>query len=165
MKDFPNSIAVLSAPLKRLFIKWSVEVHKMFGNPIEVCWLSVYFDSLDIIILLSHCHLLKWKGAINLPHQGSLGQMGEPHSCNYWWLLPGGVVMHALVNWIIATYFTSATQTNSYGSCKTVPPCVQIGTAVSSEAWATLREWAILASKGRLLLSGRVVLASLKAAE
>ena len=37
-------------------------------------------------------------------------------------------------------------------------------TAVSSEAWAKLREWAILASKGRLLLSGSVVLASLKAA-
>ena len=39
-----------------------------------------------------------------------------------------------------------------------------ISTAVSSEAWAKLREWAILASKGRLLLSGSVVLASLKAA-
>ena len=37
-------------------------------------------------------------------------------------------------------------------------------TAVSSEAWAKLREWAILAGKGRLLLSGSVVLASLKAA-
>ena len=35
---------------------------------------------------------------------------------------------------------------------------------VSSEAWAKLREWAILAGKGRLLLSGSVVLASLKAA-
>ena len=37
-------------------------------------------------------------------------------------------------------------------------------TAVSSEAWAKLREWAILAGNGRLLLSGSVVLASLKAA-
>ena len=37
-------------------------------------------------------------------------------------------------------------------------------TAVSSEAWAKLREWAILAGKGRLLPSGSVVLASLKAA-
>ena len=37
-------------------------------------------------------------------------------------------------------------------------------TAVSSEAWAKLREWAILAGKGRLLLSGSVVLASLIAA-
>ena len=37
-------------------------------------------------------------------------------------------------------------------------------TAVSSEAWARLREWAVLAGKGRLLLSGSVVLASLKAA-
>ena len=36
-------------------------------------------------------------------------------------------------------------------------------TAVSSEAWAKLREWAVLAGKGRLLLSGNVVLASLKA--
>ena len=36
-------------------------------------------------------------------------------------------------------------------------------TAVSSEAWAKLREWAVLASKGRLLLYGSVVLASLKA--
>ena len=35
---------------------------------------------------------------------------------------------------------------------------------MSSEAWAKLREWAILAGKGRLLLSGSVVLASLKAA-
>ena len=37
-------------------------------------------------------------------------------------------------------------------------------TAVSSEAWAKLRERAVLACKGRLLLSGSVVLASLKAA-
>ena len=37
-------------------------------------------------------------------------------------------------------------------------------TAVSSEARAKLREWAVLAGKGRLLLSGSVVLASLKAA-
>ena len=37
-------------------------------------------------------------------------------------------------------------------------------TAVSSEAWAKLREWAILDGEGRLLLSGSVVLASLKAA-
>ena len=36
-------------------------------------------------------------------------------------------------------------------------------TTVSSEAWAKLREWAVLAGKGRLLLSGSVVLASLKA--
>ena len=33
-----------------------------------------------------------------------------------------------------------------------------------SEAWAKLREWAVLASKGWLLLSGSVVLSSLKAA-
>ena len=38
-----------------------------------------------------------------------------------------------------------------------------IPTAVSSEAWAKLHEWAILAGKGWLLLSGSVVLASLKA--
>ena len=37
-------------------------------------------------------------------------------------------------------------------------------TAVSSEAWAKLREWAILASKGRLLLSGSVAHASLETA-
>ena len=37
-------------------------------------------------------------------------------------------------------------------------------TAVLSEAWAKLREWAILACKGRLLLSGSVVLPSLKTA-
>ena len=37
-------------------------------------------------------------------------------------------------------------------------------TAVSSEAWVKLREWAILANKNQLLLSGSVVLASLKAA-
>ena len=37
-------------------------------------------------------------------------------------------------------------------------------TAVSSEAWAKLREWAVLAALGRLLLLGSVVLASLKAA-
>ena len=37
-------------------------------------------------------------------------------------------------------------------------------TAVSSEAWAKLREWAVLAGKGQLLFSGSVVLASLKAA-
>ena len=39
-----------------------------------------------------------------------------------------------------------------------------INTAVLSEAWAKLCKWAILAGKGRLLLSGSVVLASLKAA-
>ena len=37
-------------------------------------------------------------------------------------------------------------------------------TAVSSEAWAKLRDWASVAGRGRLLLSGSVVLASLKAA-
>ena len=41
---------------------------------------------------------------------------------------------------------------------------LSVCTAVSSEAWAKLREWAILADKGRLLLSVSVVLASLKAA-
>ena len=40
-----------------------------------------------------------------------------------------------------------------------VPPC----TGVSSEAWAKLRELAILAGRGRLLLSGSIVL-KLKAA-
>ena len=40
----------------------------------------------------------------------------------------------------------------------------KVCTAVLSEAWAKLREWAVLASQGRLLLSGSVVLASLKAA-
>ena len=39
-----------------------------------------------------------------------------------------------------------------------------ISTALSREAWAKLGEWAILAGKGRLLLSGSIVLASLKAA-
>ena len=37
-------------------------------------------------------------------------------------------------------------------------------TAVSSEVWAKLRDWASVAGKGRLLLSGSIVLASLKAA-
>ena len=37
-------------------------------------------------------------------------------------------------------------------------------TAVSSEARAKLREWAVQAGKGQLLPSGSVVLASLKAA-
>ena len=37
-------------------------------------------------------------------------------------------------------------------------------TAVLSEAWAKLREWAFMAGKGRLLLSGSIVRASLKAA-
>ena len=37
---------------------------------------------------------------------------------------------------------------------------VDLCTAVSSEAWAKLREWAILAGKGWLLLSGSVALAS-----
>ena len=38
-----------------------------------------------------------------------------------------------------------------------------VSTAVSSEARAKLREWAVLAGKGWLLLLGSVVLASLKA--
>ena len=37
-------------------------------------------------------------------------------------------------------------------------------TAVSSEAWAKLRGWASVASRGRLLLSGSVAHASLKTA-
>ena len=37
-------------------------------------------------------------------------------------------------------------------------------TAVSSEAWAKLRDWASMAGKGRLLLSGSVDHASLKTA-
>ena len=35
-------------------------------------------------------------------------------------------------------------------------------TAVSSEAWAKLRDWASVAGKGRLLLSGSVAHASLE---
>ena len=41
---------------------------------------------------------------------------------------------------------------------------IALSTAVSSEAWAKLREWAVMAGMGRLLLSASVVLASLKAA-
>ena len=37
-------------------------------------------------------------------------------------------------------------------------------TAVSSEAWAKLRDWASMAGNGRLLLSGSVAHASLKIA-
>ena len=37
-------------------------------------------------------------------------------------------------------------------------------TAVSSEAWAKLRDWASVAARGRLLLSGSVAHASLKTA-
>ena len=39
-----------------------------------------------------------------------------------------------------------------------------ITTAVSSEAWAKLRDWASVAGRGRLLLSGSVAHASLKTA-
>ena len=38
-------------------------------------------------------------------------------------------------------------------------------TAVSSEAWAKLRDWASVAGRGRLLLSGSVAHASLKTAK
>ena len=37
-------------------------------------------------------------------------------------------------------------------------------TAVSSEAWAKLRDWASEAGRGRLLLSGSIAHASLKTA-
>ena len=37
-------------------------------------------------------------------------------------------------------------------------------TAVSSEAWAKLRDWASVAGRGQLLLSGSVAHASLKTA-
>ena len=37
-------------------------------------------------------------------------------------------------------------------------------TAVSSEAWAKLRDWASVAGRGRLLVSGSVANASLKTA-
>ena len=37
-------------------------------------------------------------------------------------------------------------------------------TAVSSEAWAKLRDWASVASRGRLLVSGSIAHASLKTA-
>ena len=62
----------------------------------------------------------------------------------------------------IATQF-GCTSSNSY-SLGSGRSSRGISTAVSSEARAKLREWAVLASKGRLLLSGSVVLASLKAA-
>ena len=45
--------------------------------------------------------------------------------------------------------------------------CARIGkmiTAVLSEAWAKLRDWASVAGRGRLLLSGSVAHASLKTA-
>ena len=45
----------------------------------------------------------------------------------------------------------------------TVGVSICIATAVSSEARAKLREWAVLAGKGRLLLSGSIVLVLLKA--
>ena len=41
---------------------------------------------------------------------------------------------------------------------------LMIYTAVSSEAWAKLRDWAIVAGRGWLLLSGSVAHASLKTA-
>ena len=39
-----------------------------------------------------------------------------------------------------------------------------LSTEVSSESWAKLRDWASVAAKGRLLLSGSVAHASLKTA-
>ena len=39
-----------------------------------------------------------------------------------------------------------------------------MSTAVSSEAWAKLRDWASVAGRGRLLLSGSVAHVSLKTA-
>ena len=44
------------------------------------------------------------------------------------------------------------------------PQLVGQSTAVSSEAWAKLRDWASVACRGRLLLSGSVAHASLKTA-
>ena len=38
----------------------------------------------------------------------------------------------------------------------------QVITAVSSEAWAKLRDWASVAGRGRMLLSGSVAHVSLK---
>ena len=44
------------------------------------------------------------------------------------------------------------------------PNAAKYYTAVSSEAWAKLRDWASVAGRGRLLLSGSVAHASLKTA-
>ena len=46
------------------------------------------------------------------------------------------------------------------------PPLLNVltTTAVSSEAWAKLRDWASVAGRGRLLLSGSIAHASLKTA-
>ena len=41
---------------------------------------------------------------------------------------------------------------------------VKTNTAVSSEAWAKLRDWASVAGRGRLLLSGSIAHASVKTA-
>ena len=49
------------------------------------------------------------------------------------------------------------------GRLKDFGRLLEFCTAVSSEAWAKLRDWASVADRGRLLLSGSVVLASLKA--
>ena len=56
--------------------------------------------------------------------------------------------------------FIHRLSSSQYVGCSALTSC----TAVLSEARAKLREWAVLAGKGWLPLSGSVVLASLKAA-
>ena len=53
-----------------------------------------------------------------------------------------------------------------HGSCHLMHSVSHLhdSTAVSSEAWAKLRDWASVVGRGRLLLSGSVAHASLKTA-
>ena len=84
-----------------------------------------------------------------------------------WGKHPNSPDKDPMLPWAVAPYFKS-NHSNIWGEggmgLNQVHYVAQCSTAVSSEAWAKLREWAVLASQGQLLLSGSVVLASLKAA-
>ena len=109
---------------------------------------------------------VEWKAS-------SLSQMENLHDCSRVKLSYARTALHASFHSqyaILETILLMRWQNRSPGTCQilsserafiicsqqTVSCCLTEPptTAVSSEAWAKLHEWAILAGKGRLLLSG-----------
>ena len=75
--------------------------------------------------------------------------------------LPSGRPRPGVASWHApALFFTDGEKKNQAKPL----PLNWHSTAVSSEAWAKLRDWASVAGRGRLLLSGSVAHASLKTA-
>ena len=93
-------------------------------------------------------------GAVDIDEGDAVAEFDRPR--------PGMLFEHfegKEVKYILALYLPDILEIATYMK-RDGSPC----TAVSSEAWAKLRDWASVARRGRLLLSGSVAHASLKTA-